>query len=193
MSLTVGIDAYIDLAAANDYMGNRLNAADWTFADDYIKEAALCMATKMLDRQRYVGRIANLTQPLAWPRIGHAVIDAGRQFDDFWQVDAFQQYATSPLIGAGVVDQEGRIIPSNTIPPAIAQATAELALFLMRYDITDDRVRRSVFNIRSERIGESGVTYDSAGSNENSLPANVRELIAPFLTSGLGCSARLVV
>jgi len=191
-SLTVGTDTYISIEDADAYMEGRLNSADWFNADNLdanLKVSALHMATKMIDRQRYIGRIASLTQPLAWPRIGHTVIDAQR---GSWQADAFQQYASSPLIGAGVVDQEGRILPSNAIPPAIAQATAELALFLMRYDITDDRVRRGVFSVRSERIGEAGVTYDSAGSNENGLPAIVRDMIAPFLVSGGGCSARLV-
>ena len=97
----------------------------------------------------------------------------------------------SPTIGAGVVDQEGRIIPSNTFPPGIAKATAELALFLLRYDITAPAVRRAVFSVRSERIGESSSTYDSSGSNET-LPPMVMELIEPFLVSGAGYSSRLV-
>jgi hypothetical protein len=193
MTLTLATDTFIMPADADSYLSGRLNAIEWANATDDQKEAALRMATATLNRQRYVGRIASLTQPLAWPRIGHAVIDAGRQFDDFWQADAFSQYASSPLIGAGVVDQEGRIIPSNVIPAAIANATAELALFLLRYDITDERVRRMVFSVRSEKVGDAAATFDSAGSNENSLPAIVRDMIAPFLTSGLGCSARLVV
>jgi hypothetical protein len=191
--LTLAVDTFIMPADADAYLTGRLNALEWDGAPDDRKEAALRMATAMLNRQRYVGRIATLSQPLAWPRIGHAVIDANRQFDNSWQRDAFAQYATSPLIGAGVVDQEGRIIPSNTIPAAIAHATAELALFLLRYDVTDERVRRMVFSVRSEKIGDAAATFDSAGSNENGLPAIVRDMIAPFLTSGLGCSARLVV
>lgn len=93
---------------------------------------------------------------------------------------------------AGVTDQEGRMIPSDAIPAPVAQATAELALFLLRYDITDDRMRRAVFSLRSEQIGSSMQTYDSSGNDENGLPAIVRDLIAPFLATGVRCSARLI-
>ena len=192
MTLIVGTDTYISLDDATTYLGGRLYSDLWAIATETEQEAALRMATRMLDQQRYVGRIASMTQPLAWPRIGHAVIDAGRQFDDFWQLDAFAQYASSPLIGAGVVDQEGRLLPSNVIPAAITNATAEMALYLLKNDITDERTRRAVFSVRSEKIGESTQTYDSAGSNQNGLPVVVRNMIAPFLVSGVGCSSRII-
>lgn len=164
MNLSLGVDTFISVEDADKYMDARLNTDDWQrviFVDSDKKLRALRMATAMISRERFAGRITSTTQALAWPR-------------------------------AGVTDQEGRVIPSDTIPAPIAQATAELALFLLRYDITDDRIRRGVFSLRSEQIGDSMQSYDSAGSNENSLPAIVRDMIAPFLASGSGCSARLI-
>lgn len=91
----------------------------------------------------------------------------------------------------GVTDPEGRPVPTNAIPAAIAHATAELALFLLRYDITDDRIRRGVFNVRSERIGESAATFDASGSGDT-LPALVRDMIAPYQAVASTHSARLI-
>lgn len=100
---------------------------------------------------------------------------------------------TQPLAWprSGVVDAEGRVVPSDSIPAAIASATAELALFLLRYDLTDDRTRRGVFNLRSEKIGESQTTLGDAGNND-SLPAIVRDMISPYQAVASSFSARLI-
>lgn len=158
--LTLATDTFIILADADAYLGFRLRAHEWGTATEADKEAALRMATAMINRERFAGRIANQNQPLAWPRVG-------------------------------VADPEGRPVPSTTIPAAIAHATAELALFLLRYDITDDRVRRGVFSVRSERIGESAATFDSSGGND-ALPAIVRDMIAPYQAVASANSARLI-
>jgi hypothetical protein len=151
-------------------MASRLHADAWTAPigtdngdtiplPNATKEAALRMATAMLNRHRYIGRITNTAQALAWPR-------------------------------TGITDQEGRSILSTAIPPAIANATAELALYLLRHDLTDDRTRRGILSVRAERVGESAITFDGTAAND-ALPAIVQDLIAPFLATQ-GTSARLV-
>lgn len=157
--LTLATDTFIILADADAYLGFRLRAHEWGAATEADKESALRMATAMINRERFAGRISSLNQALAWPR-------------------------------AGVTDPEGRPVPSNAIPAAIAQATAELALFLLRYDITDDRTRRAVFNTRSERIGESASTFEASGGD--TLPAIVRDMIAPYQAVASANSARLI-
>lgn len=171
MALTLGTDTFITLADANTYHAARLHADAWTAPigtndngdpiplPDATKEAALRMATAMLNRHRYAGRITSITQALAWPR-------------------------------TGVTDPEGRPIPSSGIPAALAHATAELALYLLRHDLTDDRTRRGVLSVRSERVGDSSITFDGTATND-SLPTVVQDLIGPFLASK-GTSARLV-
>lgn len=194
MTITVGTDTFISLNDAEAYFAARLYAEAWTapigwngdipiFRDDATKEAALRTATAMLNRQKYAGRVASFSQPLAWPRIGNALFDA--RYSSPWQADA-----QAPVIGGGILDQEGRLIPSNTIPKAITEATAELALYLLRYDLTDDRTRRGVLSVKSERVGDSRTDYDATSTNDT-LPAVVMDLISPFLASH-GTSARLI-
>lgn len=83
-------------------------------------------------------------------------------------------------------------IALDAIPAPIAHATAELALYLLRYDLTDDRTRRALFRSRMAMIGQSMESYSADLVPRTGLPAIVRELIAPFLKDGGALSARLV-
>lgn len=167
MTLTLGTDTFTTVSEADAYMQGRLHADSWNGTntapapDSAKKEAALRMATAILNRERYAGRITAPSQPLAWPR-------------------------------TGVTDQEGRIIPSATIPEAVKTATAELALILLATDLSDERTRRALFRVKSERIGESAQAYEANPGSNDSLPAFVREMIAPFLARGGSHSSRLV-
>jgi len=70
MTVTVGTDVYLAVAEADAYHAAR-SASAWDGADTAEKEAALLRATAHLDgRYRWVGLLAELTQPLGWPRIG---------------------------------------------------------------------------------------------------------------------------
>ena len=44
-------NSYCSRAVADTYHANRLHAAIWTDADDVTKDAALLMATRVLDQQ----------------------------------------------------------------------------------------------------------------------------------------------
>lgn len=82
----------------------------WTQADDWKKEAALIMATRILDEQvAWNGQLASTTQALRWPR-------------------------------SGVLDRDGlTYCESATIPTFLKHATAELARHLLIEDRTKDR------------------------------------------------------
>lgn len=70
MTVTVGSDVYIDVAEADAHHA-ALGQPDWAAADLAAREAALLKATSYLDgRYRWVGLLADLGQPLGWPRIG---------------------------------------------------------------------------------------------------------------------------
>ena len=88
----------------------------------------------------------------------------------------------------GVIDPEGREIATDATPLVIANATAELALMLVRDDLTNDAVQRGR-HARSEMIGAVMQKWDS--SIKDHLPQHVRAILAPFLTGDYG-SARLV-
>jgi hypothetical protein len=70
MPLTLGTDTFTTLAQASAYLSRRLHAVAWATADEAAREGALVMATAMLNRERYRGRITDAAQRLAWPRTG---------------------------------------------------------------------------------------------------------------------------
>ena len=77
MTVTAGIDVYIDLAEADAYFAAR-NVASWAEASAAEREAALLKATVYLDgNHRWIGGLAATDQPLGWPRRG-AVDGEGR-------------------------------------------------------------------------------------------------------------------
>lgn len=80
MTLTLGSDTYIPLAAADAYFAAR-DVASWPGATTQAREAALLQATVYLDgAYRFIGEIADAAQALAWPRLG-ATDGDGRSID----------------------------------------------------------------------------------------------------------------
>lgn len=70
MTLVVGTNSYIDRADADTYFEDAIHAAPWTASSNDTKEDALVTATRMLDRQEWVGTKTNPLQALDWPRTG---------------------------------------------------------------------------------------------------------------------------
>ena len=100
-------NSYCSRAVANTYHENRLHAATWTDADDVTKDAALLMATRVLDQQfAWEGVRSATSQKLEWPR-------------------------------AGLLNDEGDLaLDSATIPGRLEDATAEFARLLIETDTT---------------------------------------------------------
>lgn len=70
MTVTAGVDVYADRDEADAYFAARAVAA-WAEAGAAARDAALLRATAWLDgNHRWVGRLADPAQPLAWPRAG---------------------------------------------------------------------------------------------------------------------------
>ena len=77
-------NSYISLADANTYHEDRENPSAWFQALDADKTRALIIATQFIDETylgRWLGRRANQTQALAWPRIGASD-------EDGWAIDS---------------------------------------------------------------------------------------------------------
>lgn len=91
----------------------------------------------------------------------------------------------------GLSDAEGRPVPADAIPAPIGHATVELALALLKSDLTDDQIRRSVYRGRMVMIGQSMESYGADLPPRAGLPAVVREMIAPFLKDGGALAATL--
>ncbi|MEQ8396505.1 DnaT-like ssDNA-binding protein [Thalassobaculum sp.] len=70
MTVAVGVDVYADRAEADAYFAVR-GVTAWSDADEAARDAALVRATGWLEgHYRWVGRLVDPSQPLAWPRAG---------------------------------------------------------------------------------------------------------------------------
>ena len=101
-------NSYCSRAVANTYHENRLHAATWTDADDVTKDAALLMATRVLDQQFVWAGVRSTpgSQALEWPR-------------------------------DGLLNDEGDLaLDRATIPGRLEDATAEFARLLIETDTT---------------------------------------------------------
>ncbi len=99
-------NSYATAANGDAYHDKHLYAGAWTGATTATKEAALAMATRLLDQHvDWAGRQASQDQALAWPRFG-------------------------------VRDRGGFAISGGTIPQELIEATAELARLLIAADRT---------------------------------------------------------
>lgn len=70
MALVKGTNSYGTVAEADAYFSDRIDVAAWTDASAEEKAKALVTATKLLDEIEWPGRVVDVDQPLAFPRIG---------------------------------------------------------------------------------------------------------------------------
>ncbi len=66
-------EAYTDLAYADAYLNADINAAVWAALDDNAKGRDIIAATRVLDRQNWLGSKTDEGQELAWPRAGTGI------------------------------------------------------------------------------------------------------------------------
>jgi len=70
MALEVGVNCYITRADAVTYFTDLIHGADFISATTTVQDQALVTATKMLDRQEWMGSKTSDSQDLDWPRTG---------------------------------------------------------------------------------------------------------------------------
>jgi hypothetical protein len=169
MTITVGTDSFVSIDDADAYMAARIHADAWpdhgpidggqnsVGETEYVE-----VDPRVLDRKERALKTAT--------QILNRESYTGR-------ITSTAQPLAWPR--AGVCDAEGRPVASDTIPTNVSLATTELALFLLKHDMTDEVIRRWLFRLRSEAVGESQASYDS--SAPDNLPHIVRSLIAPFM------------
>jgi hypothetical protein len=72
---TTTYDVYRDLAETDAYLAGSVNQPAWAALSDDEKTRAIVAATRLLDRQRWLGEKTVADQPLAWPRTGIDGVD----------------------------------------------------------------------------------------------------------------------
>lgn len=99
--------------------------------------------------------------------------------------------STSQLLAwprRGVVDPEGRPVPDSTVPAAVVEAQAELALRLLEDDLTAD----AEGSIKRVKAGPVEVEY-ATGTPLRSLPDIVTALIEPFLSTAAASASSVAL
>lgn len=111
MALTVGTNSYIDADDADLYFADALHADEWAASTVPTKEKALVTATRMLDRQRWVGTKTASDQGLMWPRTG--ITDAAGTAVDSTTVPQAVLDATCELALSLIEDQSVQTQPNT--------------------------------------------------------------------------------
>jgi hypothetical protein len=70
MALVKGVNSYSDVTEADEYFGDKLDVDAWMSAVVLQKEQALMTATAIFEDLPWIGRILDVTQTLAHPRVG---------------------------------------------------------------------------------------------------------------------------
>lgn len=157
MAITVGTDTYVTVAEADTYLAQALHAGTtWSGAGTPTKEQALVTATRMLERQTWVGTRAPLPPGpwlLDWPR-------------------------------SGVTDPDGNTVASDSVPTFIEDAECELALALL-VDSSVQTSESSGSNIAALGAGSARIEYfrPTAGGR---FPTIIQELIGFYLAGKAG-------
>ena len=154
-------NSYITLAEAKAYCEANLYAAEWDAMTDVQKNAAIVMATRLLDADKWLwsGTATSSSQALCWPRVG-------------------------------MISRNGYSVPDNMIPRELKDATAEFARQLVVSDRQQDNdpVRQGIASVRAGTVsisfhGASGGTGVMSIPKEDAswiiMPDLVRAMLPP--------------
>ena len=115
----VDANSYADAADGDAYHDGHLYATAWTGATQTRKEAALVMATRLIDSQfQFNGSRTNASQALQWPRAECPDPDKG----------LVTLSALLPILS--------NFVDYDSVPAAVVQATCEMARELLIVDRT---------------------------------------------------------
>lgn len=88
-----------------------------------------------------------------------------------------------------MIDAEGRVIASNAIPQVIKDAQCEVALGMLRDDLTADDGNKSV---RRLKAGSVEIEYAGQAPAAARAPDIAMDMVKPFLKQASGATARMV-
>lgn len=160
MTITVGTDAYLNISDADSYWESRNNST-WATASDENKEKALIEATQYIDGAFSFIGTQKLENVLAWPRIG-VVIQSG--------------------------NFAGLSYDSDTIPPQVKSACAELALIALSDRLVEVKDRGGM--VKREKVDVIETEYmDWAPAGKSYSFASM--ILKPLLSGSSGGMKRL--
>ena len=160
-AIVAGANTYVSLADAELYMEARLDVAIWDAATDDLKNRSLAQATRTIDSRT------------TWK--GYEVSPNIQTLD--WPRSDVQN---------GV-----DVFASDDVPSDVADATCELALFLLSGDRTTDSASSGLNSIV---LGKGAVEIEFNNSTEaDILPDTVHSLLSRWSTSTGGARRQITV
>ena len=175
-STKVVYNSYTSLQFADVYHSRRLGNDVWRTSDttEDTRISALFWATDILNRQSWIGQPTSYSQAMSWPREWVANRNyalkgkGGRQSFE----DRHNTLTESPSY-----------LSDSHVPPFLMDATAELALYLLKRTATStDEVSQYTDQLSSLKLGS--VSLDFRGDSEVSttdMPQQVYQIIRDYL------------
>lgn len=167
VTITVGINSYLDVIEADVYFNNRLASDTWANTNDDNKARALIMATKKIDRLAFKGTKADYKQKLQFPRA--------------LKTD-YKHTPFSHLDGTNKAYQPPPIIVENVVSQSVKDAVCEETLALLE-NINNKRIKLQQQGVTSYSIGDLREVY--SGKLNKLLSLEALELLKPYLAGSV--------
>jgi hypothetical protein len=161
VNLIVGTNSYLSTADADTYFNIRLFADTWNNASVDQKAQALIMATKRIDRLKFRGRKALLSQSLQFPRTFYSAALSDAEYAYGYPSDGWS------------VEKE--------ITQCVKDACCEEAMSLLKG--ISQRLELQHQGVTEFTIGDLSESYKNLGTRLQSRDAH--ELLRPYLIGGV--------
>jgi hypothetical protein len=163
-----GANSYASVADCDAYHEGHLYATKWSGAVTATKNAALVMATRLIDAcWTFFGKKVSDGQALQWPRFECPDPDGNP--------DAIPSLLVS----------RGAFFPSDAVPVVVVQATCELARCLIAEDLVASDIGQGVASIRF--AGSLSLDF-TPGFRASLLPTLVQEYLSKVGSLSRGSS-----
>jgi hypothetical protein len=154
-------NAYAAAADCDAYHDGHLYATAWTGATQAKKEAALVMATRLIDSQfQFNGCRAHSEQALQWPREKCPDPDAS-------------------LVSVSVLGWVGdNFVEPDLVPAAVVRATCEMARELLIADRTAAPAGEGIGATQTSQASHTGTSGTSSQSSTTYSKSDTRQIIS---------------
>ena len=157
----VDANSYAAAADCDAYHDGHLYATAWTAATQARREAALVMATRLIDSQfQFNGSRTNASQALQWPRAECPDPDKG----------LVTLSALLPILS--------NFVPYDSVPAAVVQATCEMARELLIVDRTAAPPGEGIGTAQTSQASHTGTGGTSSMASTTYSKTDTRPVIS---------------
>lgn len=189
MALSLTYNSYASVAEADYYFEDRMTVSSWTNASASDKEKAIVSATRMIDKEAFVGSATSSTQALSFPRRGSFMDPRiGYQIE----MDSDYDFAGSqPASSAGFpqwfheLPREVRYLKVSVYEQALwlIMNSTVINEYTSSVSSSSSSGAESTYKIGSIEVTEKGASAAASSSSNRTNPTYYKNL-APILASG---------